>query len=120
MKLELQKEDVSPIFEEIKTLVNEARVKVYTTVNIEMLNLHWNIGKIIMEIQEGNNRAKYGEQVLIKLSELLTKEFGRGFSSKNLRRMRQFYSCFPIWTSVMSKLSWTHYLELIKIDNEYK
>ena len=120
MKIELQKEDVSPIFEEIKTLVNDARRKVYSVVNTEMLNLHWNIGKIIMKIQEGNDRAKYGEEVLIKLSEMLKNEFGKGFSIQNLRRMRQFYVCFPIHSSLMSELSWTHYLELIKIDNEYK
>lgn len=121
MKLELHiEEQAKPIFEEIKNLVNEARTKVYTTVNIEMLNLHWNIGKIIMEIQDSRKRAKYGEKVLAKLSEMLTKEFGRGFSIRNLGKMRQFYICFSIRSSVMTELSWTHYLELIKIDNKYK
>lgn len=120
MKLELREEEVKPIFEEIKNLVNEARTKVYTTVNTEMLNLHWNIGKIIMDIQEGKQRAKYGKQVLTKLSEMLTKEFGKGFSIRNLRTMRKFYAIYPIRQSVISELSWTHYIELIKIDNEYK
>ena len=56
-----------------------------------MLNLYWNIGKIIMEIQDGNERASYGEAMLDNLSEKLTAEFGKGFSSRNLRTMRKFY-----------------------------
>lgn len=120
MKSELQKEDIRPIFEEIKTLVNESKRKVYSVVNTEMLSLHWNIGKIIMEIQERKTRAKYGEEVVIKLSEMLTKEFGKGFSKRNLERMRQFYVCFPIATTLSSQLSWSHYVEIIKIDSKYK
>ena len=85
-----------------------------------MLNLYWNIGKIIMEIQQGNKRATYGEEVLKILSEKLTNEFGKGFSIINLRRMRKFYCLFKIRSSVMHELSWTHYLELIKIDENSK
>lgn len=85
-----------------------------------MLNLYWNIGKIIMEIQKGNERATYGEAVLENLSEKLTNEFGKGFSSKNLRTMRKFYLMYLIWKTVSSKLSWSHYLELIKIEEENK
>ena len=73
-----------------------------------------------MRIQEGNARATYGDAVLKKLSKMLTDEFGKGFSKRNLERMRQFYMCFPIATSVMSQLSWTHYLEIIRIKEEAK
>ena len=59
-----------------------------------MLNLYWNIGKIIMEIQQGNERASYGKAVLVKLSEKLANEFGRGFSVDNLEKMRKFYIVF--------------------------
>lgn len=118
--LELIDENVNPIFEEIKELINSSRNRVYTAVNTEMLNLYWNIGKIIMEIQQGDERASYGDAVLEKLSEKLTNEFGRGFSERNLERMRKFYICFPISTTLSSKLSWSHYLELIKIDEEPK
>ena len=122
MKTELQiiEEETKPIFEEIKRLVNDSRTRVYTTVNTEMLNLYWNIGKIIMEIQKGKRRAKYGETLLNDLSDRLTREFGKGFSKRNLERMRKFYICFPIATTVMSQLSWTHYLELIRIYDEKK
>jgi len=112
--------EVELSFEEIKVLVNSSRNKIYTIINTEMLKLYWNIGKIIMEIQQGNERAVYGELVLEKLSQKLTNEFGKGFSSRNLRTMRKFYLTFPIWKTVSSKLSWSHYLELIKIDEEAK
>ena len=119
-KIILSDENINPIFEEIKGLINTSRNKVYTAVNTEMLNLYWNIGKIIMEIQEGNERAAYGDAVLNKLSEKLTKEFGKGFSPRNLRTMRKFYSTYPIWKTVSAKLSWSHYLELIRIEEEKK
>ena len=113
-------ENINPIFEEIKDLINASRNRVYSVVNTEMLSLYWNIGKIIMEIQQGNERAIYGDAVLEKLSEKLTNEFGKGFSKRNIERMRKFYICFPIATTVSSQLSWSHYLELIKIEEEAK
>lgn len=67
------------IFKEIKSLIVNSRNKVYSVVNTEMLNLYWNIGKVIMQIQKGKERSNYGELLLEKLSKKLTKEFGRGF-----------------------------------------
>ena len=119
-KLSSTEENINPIFEEIKILVNDSRNRVYSAVNTEMLNLYWNIGKIIMEIQQGDERASYGDAVLEKLSIRLTNEFGKGYSARNLERMRKFYICFPISTTLSSKLSWSHYLELIKIEEENK
>jgi len=113
-------ENLNNIFDSIKELVITSRNRVYSTVNIEMLNLYWNIGKIIMEIQQGDERATYGETVLEKLSKKLTNEFGKGFSKRNLERMRKFYIYFPIATTVSSQLSWSHYLEILKIDEKYK
>lgn len=72
--------------------------------------------RAIIEIQQGDERANYGDAVLDKLSQKLTNEFGKGFSSRNLRTMRKFYLMYPIWKTVSAKLSWSHYLELIKIE----
>lgn len=101
-------------------MVNDSRNRVYSSVNTEMLNLYWKIGKIIMEIQQGNERAIYGKAILENLSKKLTKEFGKGFSVRNLERMRKLYIFFRIPTTALSKLSWSHYLELMKIDEENK
>ena len=111
---------INHIFDNIKELVISSRNKVYSVVNTEMLNLYWNIGKAIMDIQQGDERANYGDYVLEKLSEKLTADFGKGFSKRNLERMRKFYIYFPIATTVSSQLSWSHYLELLKIEEEPK
>ena len=116
----IEETEINNIYDNIKELVINARNKVYTTVNIEMLNLYWSIGKIIMDIQKGDKRASYGDAILDKLSKKLTNEFGKGFSKRNLERMRKFYISFPIATTVSSQLSWSHYLELIKIDEDAK
>lgn len=116
----INENEINNTFDNIKELVISSRNKVYQTVNTEMLNLYWNIGKIIMKIQHGDERASYGDMVLDKLSHRLTDEFGKGFSSRNLRTMRKFYLMYPIWKTVSSKLSWSHYLELIKLDEESK
>ena len=74
MENELLKNDteINNIFDNIKELVINSRNKVYSVVNTEMLNLYWNIGKAIMEIQQGDERASYGDAVLEKLSQKLT------------------------------------------------
>ena len=112
--------NIDSLFDNIKDMVINSRNRVYSAVNTEMLNLYWNIGKTIMEIQKGDERATYGDAVLDKLSQKLTNEFGKGFSSRNLRTMRKFYLMYPIWKTVSAKLSWSHYLELIKIGKEPK
>ncbi len=110
--------EINNVFDNIKELVIKSRNKVYRTVNTEMLNPYWNIGAAIMKIQKEDERASYGNAILDKLSQRLTSEFGKVFSSRNLRTMRKFYLIYPIWQTVSSKLSWSHYLELIKINEE--
>ena len=61
--------------------------------------------RTIIEIQQGDERANYGDAVLDKLSQKLTNEFGKGFSSRNLRTMRKFYLMYPIWKTVSAKYS---------------
>ena len=86
--------EINNIFDNIKDLVINSRNKVYQTVNTEMLSLYWNIGKAIMEIQQGDERASYGDAVLEKLSEKLTNEFGKGFSKrKNEKILYMFSNC---------------------------
>ncbi len=108
------------IYNDISTLIDDARRKVYYTANAEMINLYWNIGKIIMNLQDGDIRASYGEKALNELSIKLTQEYGKGFSANNIRRMRKFYSLFPIRSTVSNELSWSHYIEIIKIEDKLK
>ena len=104
-------------YDGIKELINESRKSVASYVNTTLLFAHWNIGKRIVEEQGGEERAKYGNKIIEELSKKLTHDFGKGFNQRNLRYMRQFYITFPIWQSVSAKLSWTHYIILLKVSD---
>lgn len=107
------------LIENLKSIIISSRVKIVQSVNTVMVQTYWNIGKSLVEDeQQGSTRAEYGKQQLNQISKVLTKEFGKGFDSRNLRNMRQFYLTFPIWNSVSTKLSWTHYRVLIRIENK--
>ncbi len=116
----LDDNEVNELFINIKDLVNQSRNRVYKTVNVEMISLYWNIGKMIVDKQNGKSRAKYGDLLIEGISKKLTDAFGKGFSIQNLRRMRQFYMIYPIRSTLSSELSISHYYELIKIKEESK
>ncbi len=102
----------------IREILQTARGTVYKKVNFVMVEAYWNIGKqIVQEEQSGKNRAKYGSNLIKNLSKQLTKDFGKGFSQRNIRNMRQFYISFPIWQLVSAKLTWSHYILLLKLNN---
>ena len=103
----------------IRSVLNATRLKLQTSVNSAMVQTYWNIGRLIIEHeQKGKSRATYGKSQLKHLATQLRAEFGKGFYERNLRRMRAFYLAWPIWTSVRSELSWTHYRILIQVDNQ--
>lgn len=127
----------------IAEILNQARTKVIREINRAQVLAYWEIGKEIVEFeQKGKARAKYGEELLKKLSADLSAKFGRGFSERNLRNMRAFYLNFPIRQTLSAKsikeksktvsgksiirqtpsdqfepqLSWSHYCELLKVE----
>ena len=77
------------LVETIGDLIRSARSRVVHTINTEMVNIYWEIGRYIVEYEQGGtDRAKYGEQLLERLSNDLTYKFGKGFSETNLKNMR--------------------------------
>ena len=85
------------IYSEIRKTILKARHHVYTAVNSAMVQTYWNIGRIIVEHEQGGEaRAEYGRELIKELSKRLTAEFGKGFTSTNLKYMRQFYLSFLI------------------------
>ncbi len=87
-------------------------------VNTSLLQTYWEIGQHIVEFeQDGKATAEYGKRLLERLSRDLSNLYGKGFSRSNLNHMRQFYKYYPICEKLSHKLSWSHYVELIKIDN---
>jgi len=98
-------------------------------VNSSLVETYWKIGQYIVEYEQGGSeKAEYGKRLLERLSKDLILLHGKGFSLSNLKRMRQFYLAFPIGAGPLSKLkqkgaevphflSWTHIVELLKIDD---
>jgi hypothetical protein len=101
---------------QIKEILTTARAKAYAAVNFAMVEAYWLIGKQIVEAQAGNDRAEYGTQLLKYLSGQLTRDFGKGFDERELRKIRQFYLIFPIRDAVRPELSWTHYRQIMKVE----
>ena len=105
IKSESNSED---IYTSIRSFVITAQNKVYAAVNTAMVIAYWEIGEQIYKACGENDRAEYGKNLLKYLSNKLTAEFGKGFTERNLRAMRQFYSCFPNRHTLCAELSWCH------------
>lgn len=118
-------------YNRISILLKNARNTVVQTINTTMVITYFEIGKtIVEEEQNGNKRADYGKQLLKNLSDKLTRDFGRGFSITNLRQMKNFYIVYGKQQTLSAelendkklnynfKLSWSHYLLLMRIDNK--
>lgn len=109
------------IVNDIKHILIDARQRVSVTVNSELVGTYWKIGEVIVKHEQNNNeRAEYGRSTMKSLSKMLTTEFGKGFSRSNLQNMRLLYLTYPICQSVIGKLSWTHYCELLTISDKDK
>lgn len=133
------------LFSQVVVLLQNARQHVLRTVNATMTFTYFEIGRMIIEEeQNGKERAEYGKQILKGLSADLTKEFGKGFSMRNLEQIRKFYKTYSNSSSLSTilynqipqsvtaefnnayfelfrsyfKLTWTHYTFLLRIDNE--
>ena len=109
----------SELLDAIRKVLHQARSHLQKTVNHTMVQAYWQVGCLIVEQeQQGEQRAAYGKQQLLNLSENLQAEFGKGFDVSNLRNMRKFYLAFPIQDAVRPELSWTHYRRLIRLENQ--
>ncbi len=103
----------------IKEVIQTAKEKAFRNSNVILLNMYWQIGRLIVEDeQQGQSKAAYGKAVLKNISQQLTIEFGKGFDERNLNNIRAFYLAFPIWNAVRTELSWTHYRILSRIEQE--
>ena len=106
---------------EIKELVNKVKNDLLTEINKSIVFVYWNIGRIIVSNEnEFNNRLEYGKEVLKGLSDELTKYLGKGYSVSNLKYMRMFYKAYPNFNVISPNLSWSHYLELMIIEDKDK
>jgi hypothetical protein len=122
------------LYQRIATILDDARGESPRTVNTAMVHAYWLVGReIVLVEQDGASRATYGEDLLRGLAKRLAEQFGKGFTSSSLRRMRQFFLYFPNGSTVPwlaaenvpqrgtlsvalfpPILSWTHYRVLVR------
>jgi len=126
----------SRIYDRIRVIIENARGNIARTVNAEMVQAYWLIGReIVQEEQAGQHRADYGRQIIQNLSEHLSGQYGNGWSSSNLWHIRQFYLMYKdrkpaklhtpraesakniILHTLRAELSWSHYRVLMRIEN---
>lgn len=108
------------LYNRISKLLKISREKTIRAINTTMVTTYFEIGRLIVEEeQNGKDRATYGKEILKNLSIKLTKEFGKGFSTTNLEQMRKFYKVYGISQTLSEefKLSWSHYLILMRMEN---
>ena len=98
--------DYDTLLADLRAIIATGRERAATAVNAEIVATYWSIGeRIVREEQRGAARAAYGEQLLIRLGRALSLEFGRAFSERNLRYMRQFFLAYPIRNALRSELT---------------
>lgn len=110
--------DFEKMIQDIELLVNKSKTELMVSVNKVMTVTYWNIGKYIVEFEQGGKtKAEYGKELLSALSRELTLRLGKGYSRPNLNNMRKFYLMYPNCQTVSNNLSWSHICELIKIED---
>ena len=114
-----QAEAYQTLLVQISTVYSEGQLRATQAVNLHLLETYWRIGQQIVEFEQGGNvKAAYGKALLKNLSKDLTLRHGKGFSRSNLIYMRLLYLRYPIGQKPSHQLSWSHYVELLKLNNE--
>jgi hypothetical protein len=94
-------------------------VRAVQAVNTQLIETYWQVGQRIVEFEQGGKeRAAYGKALISQLAKDLTLRLGKGFSRSNLVYMRLFYLRYPISQKPSHQLSWSHYVELLKLDDD--
>ena len=114
----MKNDDYRELVSHISETFVHGQQKAILAVNSFLVETYWRIGQYIVEYEQGGSeKADYGKRLLEQLSKDLSLLHGKGFSLSNMKRMRQFYIAFPIGAEGPHQLSWTHYVELLKIDD---
>lgn len=111
----------SRLLDDVRAILRQARGKVYAAANAAMVDAYWQIGRRIVEEEQGGAaRAEYGAQLVRNLARALGEEFGKGLSVANLKNFRKFYLTFPDAGksyTLCSQLSWSHWRLIMRVEN---
>ena len=106
------------LLEQISTTYTQGRVRAVQAVNAQLIEAYWQVGRHIVDYEQaGQLRAEYGKALISTLAADLGLRHGKGFSRSNLIRFRQFYLACPISATLSLQLTWSHIVELLKIDD---
>ena len=106
------------LIEQVGKTLEQGRDKVVSAISSAMVQTYWEIGRHIVEYeQNGHEKAEYGSDVLNRLSRDLTNRYGKGFSRGNVFYMRKFFLTYQKVQTVSELLTWSHYVELLKIED---
>lgn len=106
---------------DIKTIINTARTNAVRSVDFCRVQMYWAIGQRIVEKeQQGKERADYGTYLIKNLAKEIEPEYGSGFGVRQLERCRQFYTIYPIASTLRTQLNWSQYKLLIAISDDDK
>lgn len=109
MAISPSKFDYPKLKSQLVTALQQGRAKVSVVINQVMVRTYWEVGRHIVEYeQKGEDRAIYGDRLLVRLSKDLSLEFGKGFSRSNLFQIRAFYLKFQKIQTLSGQLSWSH------------
>ena len=107
------------LVQQISATFVHGQARAIAAVHSYLVETYWKIGQYIVEYeQQGKEKAEYGTKLLENLSRDLKLLHGKGFSLSNVKRMRQLYIVYPIGATASHQLSWSHYVELLKIDDK--
>ena len=113
-----QRPEYQHLLGKISATYTVGQAKATQAVNIQLLDTYWQIGRHIVEFEQGGNaRAQYGKALISTLAKDLSLLHGKGFSASNVKRFRQFYLAYPIGATVSHRLSWSHVVEFLKIED---
>lgn len=114
-----EKQTYSILIDTIGNLLQQGRQQAAQSVNTILVQTYWTIGQHIVEFeQNGNQKAEYGSQLLDTLSKDLIQSHGKGFSRSNVFQIRQFYLKFQNIQTLSGQLTWSHYTEILKANND--
>lgn len=106
------------LLSQIGSTLAQGRGRAIQAVNVHLIDTYWRVGQHIVEFEQGGQaKAEYGAGLITRLSQDLKTRHGKGFDRSNLIRMRQFYLAYPKGATVSHFLSWSHIIELLKIDD---
>jgi hypothetical protein len=121
MPIEHTSEISANFYNDIKTIISEAKIAAIRSIDFQRVLMYWRLGeRIFVEEQQGEERAEYGTYLIKNLAKKIEPEFGSGFGIRQLERARQFYRTYPIASALRTQFNWLQYKLLMAIDDVHK